>query len=102
MSCLPFLRSLDDGVKQIWRELPHLPGFPAQLSQRCMQDVRVRNLIPSNIVKLDEDITNVFFIESYSFLLVPQEQNCPLLSMSSPNGDLHGGWEEVNMSLREL
>ena len=61
MSCFLFPRTSDDGVKQIWRGLHHLPGFRAQLSLRCMQEVQVRNLIPSNDVNLDEDITNVFF-----------------------------------------
>jgi hypothetical protein len=62
MSCLRFPCTLDDGVKQIWRGLHRLPGFHAQLSLRCMQEVRVRNLIPSNVVNLDEDITNVFLL----------------------------------------
>src|SRR5450759_101848 len=86
MSCLPFPRTLDDGMKQIWRGLHHLPEFRAQLSLRCMQDARVRNLIPSNVVNFDEDITNVFLlrvIRSSSFLFVPQEQNCPSRSKSS-------------------
>jgi hypothetical protein len=61
MSCLPFPRTLDDGVKRVWQGLHHLLGFRAQLSLRCMQEVQVRNLIPSNDVNLDEDITNVFF-----------------------------------------
>jgi len=48
-----------------------------------MQEVRVRNLIPSNVVNLDEDITNIFLlrvIRSSSFLrnkIVPREANHP-------------------------